>query len=183
MQSNTMNNYDVLRREIYKIRKNAIELSVDGIPIIKAGWKTKVDECVEYFYFHNSKYCTCIRATSSFDIGLAEWLVKISHSYLTGVKPKLKCLVINPNVYEFNGDMHRKEFDCFGIAPPVFEEYLKAESVTLHSATFHVFPMFGIEFRMDFTPEQYKSQLRRRDRWNVDIQNWNRIIIKNPTHV
>jgi len=179
MKKDKMNSYDILRSEIYRIRKNATEISIGDIPVIKAGWKTKLEECIEYFYFHNNKFCACIRATSSFDLSLAEWLVKISHKHLTSVKPKTKSLVLNPNVYEFNGDMCRKRFDCFGIAPPIFEEYLKAESAILHSATFHVFPMFGIEFRMDFTPDQYISQVRRRDRWKVEIQNWNRTILKN----
>lgn len=68
------------------------------------------------------------------------------------------------------------QFDSLGVAPPALTKAYESQSPILAQHGFQLFPMHGIEFLNGFTSEQFWTQRRRTDRWNVCILDWHRMI-------
>ena len=70
-------------------------------------------------------------------------------------------------------------FDCIGLAPPKLAKLYEFQSAVLSRHGYELFPMYGIEFLDGFSADQFWTQRKRHDRWQVSILDWSRRIYKN----
>jgi len=160
--------FEEFAKEIKTIAKDCEEVTIGPLTGFKHFKKTGMHEFLKVDLYIQELGIIHVAVRDYFDDELMLALVKEFDKNRTKKYKKDEL-----RVYAAKG---LKEFDCYGVAPPLLARTYPSESTLLNKHGYQIFPMYGIEFLDHYSGEQFWTQRRRKDRWNVNILRWDRRI-------
>jgi hypothetical protein len=167
---------DSLLHEIMAIRESRKAFVKEGVDFLRTTNKTPAHEFIQLSCELGPNHLLTTLARDSYQENVALWLLRRASKVWTERKRVCKHIICDDNIYPGSGSEVLGRFDRLVIIPPSFWQNFKGESKTLEKCTWMVQPCFKIEVESDFTPEQFWHRIGRKDKWRIDLLNWNRII-------